>query len=394
MSSRERAPGTHVARGPHRPRPVATIGTMPQGPTAGLPSAKPTAVIPLVAESGQDGAPLTPPEPGTIARRRGVRRTLLVSLVVVSVLLGGGLLGAGLYLRSVESGVNRVNAFDDVPAETRPEKIAADALNVLVLGSDSRDPDASGSRADTIILAHLTKDRTSAQLISIPRDSWVYVPSSKDGLHGNREAKINAAFAWGGLSLMVQTVENYTKVRIDHVVMVDFSGFQEIVDALGGVQIDVDQSFTSTHALTPDGRRNFVKGSQLMSGAMALDYARERYVFADGDFTRIKHQQQVIKAILDKAASGGLLGSPTRLDSFLRATADAVSVDETLPLFDMVLQLRHLRSDDLTFLTNPTKGTGRMGTESVVLVDAERTKALYDAVRSDDAGAIRNAAKK
>jgi LCP family protein required for cell wall assembly len=327
-------------------------------------------------------------------RRRRGKKILLISLLVVALLSGGGLLAGGLYLRSVESSIDRVDAFKDVPAESRPDKVAKDAKNLLILGSDTRDPsNTGGSRSDTIILAHLPKGRESAQLISIPRDTWVFVPKSKDGNHGGREAKINAAFAWGGIPLMVQTVEKYTGVRIDNVALVDFSGFQEIVDALGGVDINVDKAFTSTHSLLPGGRREFKAGKQTMDGAMALDYARERYAFADGDFTRIKHQQQVIKAILDKGVSGGTITSPGKLNSFLRATADAVSVDETFSIFDTATELRHLRSGNLTFVTNPTTGTGRKGSESVVLDDPQKAKALYEAVRNDSVSDIVSAAK-
>ncbi|MDG4829860.1 LCP family protein [Solwaraspora sp. WMMD1047] len=318
----------------------------------------------------------------------------MISVLVLALLGGAGLVGTGLYLRSIESDIERVDAFTEVPEESRPVKEVADAKNLLILGSDSRDPEnASGSRSDTIILAHLPKDRSSAQLISIPRDTWVFVPASKNGQHGNREAKINAAFAWGGLPLMVQTVEKFSGVRIDHVVMVDFAGFKEIIDALGGVEIDVEEAFTSTHSLNPDGRREFKAGRQVMDGAAALDYARERFAFADGDFARIRHQQQVIKAILDKAASGGLLTDPGGLNSFIKATANAVSVDETLSLFDMATDLRHLRGSDLTFCTSPTKGTGMIGSESVVLTDTAGAKTLYDAVRRDAVPDILAAAK-
>jgi LCP family protein required for cell wall assembly len=323
-------------------------------------------------------------------RGRRARRIVLITLVVLALLGGGGLLAGGLYYRSVEGSIERVDAFKDVPTESRPEKVADDAKNILILGSDSRDPEnATGGRSDTIILAHLPKGRGSAQLISIPRDLWVPVPKSKDGQHGGRDAKINAAFAWGGIPLTVQTVEKYTGVRIDHVSIIDFAGFQEIVDALDGVEIDVEQSFTSIHK----PHRKFTKGPQTLDGAAALDYARERYAFRDGDFARMRHQQQLIKAVLDKAASGGLLTNPVRLNSFLRATADAVSVDETMSIFDTASELRHLRSGNLTFLTSPNKGSGRVGSESVVLDDPQKAKALYSAVRRDSVQDVLNAAK-
>jgi LCP family protein required for cell wall assembly len=327
-------------------------------------------------------------------RRRRGRRIALIVLLAVALVGAGGAGAAAFYLRSVESNIERVDAFTDVPEQARPPVVAKDALNIMILGSDSRDPEnSSGSRSDTIILAHLPADRSSAQLISIPRDTWVHVPRSKDGQHGDRDAKINAAFAWGGVPLMVQTVERFTGVRIDHVAMVDFAGFKEIVDALGGIELDIEKGFTSTHSLNPDSRRTFRQGRQTVDGAAALDYARERYAFADGDFARIRHQQQVIKAILDKAASGGTLSNPAKLNAFLKATTNAVSVDKSLSVFDFATELRHLRSDNLSFFTCPTRGTGRVRGESVVFADNARMKALFDAVKRDSVPDLLEAGK-
>lgn len=320
--------------------------------------------------------------PGRRPRPRA-RRLVIIGLLVLALLVCGTAIAGAGYLRSVQGDIKRVEAFRDVPEAERPVKTATGAENILIIGTDSRDPDRStGSRSDSIILAHLPADRSSAQLVSIPRDTWVSVPATTDG-RGGRNAKINAAYAWGGVPLMVRTLEKFTGVRIDHVALIDFAGFKDIVDALDGVEIDVAEGFTSTHSLNPDGRRTFVAGRQVMDGAAALDYARERFAFADGDFARIRHQQQVIRAILDKAASGGLLTSPTRLDAFLRATADAVTADTTMSIVDQAAGLRHLRSSNLTFITSPTKGTGTIRNESVVLADTAKAKKLYDAIRRD-----------
>lgn len=342
-----------------------------------------------------DGRPTgATPVQKPVRRRHRARRIVLICAAVVVVLVAGGVAAAGFYVHSVDSSVKRVNAFTDVPAQSRPVKVAADAENLLILGSDTRDPEnTSGSRSDTIILAHLPKGHGSAQLVSIPRDTWVHVPRSKDGKHGNVDAKINAAYAWGGVPLVVQTVEDFTGVRIDHVAIVDFAGFKEIIDSLGGVDIYVDKAFTSTHSLDPSSRRHFNQGMQHMGGAEALDYSRERYAFADGDFARIQHQQQMIKAVLDKAASGGLLTNPARLNSFIRATAKAVQVDQTLSLVDLATELRNLRSGNLTFFTSPSKGTGMVGDQSVVFADTAKAKGLFDAIRNDDVPAIMAATK-
>ncbi|MER7416508.1 LCP family protein [Micromonospora peucetia] len=330
-------------------------------------------------------------QPGKHAKPRPRwRRVALISLLVVALLGGGGMIAGGLYLRSVESDIERVDAFADVPEAGRPQAVAKGAMNILILGSDTRDPEsASGSRTDTIILAHLPKDRSSAQLISIPRDTWVAVPRSKEGSQGGRDAKINAAYAWGGVPLMVQTVEKFTSVRIDHVMMIDFAGFKEIIDALGGIDIDAEKTFTSIHPPF----RTFRQGVQRMDGETALDYSRQRKQFPDGDFARIRHQQQVIRAILDRAVSGGIVTNPGKLNSFVKATSNAVSVDKNMSLLSMATDLRGLRGDNLRFITSPTKGTGRVGSESVVFANTDKARSFYDAVRRDAVTEILNAGK-
>ncbi|GIF16825.1 LCP family protein [Actinoplanes teichomyceticus] len=353
-------------------------------PATGQPLDEPATTEPTEATGEQpDGGP------ASRRRRKWLRITLILTLIPV-VLIAGAAVAGTFYFRSVTSDVARVDAFSAVPEAARPTKdtVAKDALNFLVLGSDTRDPEnTGGSRSDTIIVLHLTRDRSAAQLISIPRDTWVHVPRSADGKHGDVNAKINAAYAWGGVPLTVQTVESYTGIRIDHVAMVDFAGFKEIVDALGGVRITVEQAFTSTHSLSKDSVRKFQAGPQTMDGATALDYARERYAFKDGDFARIRHQQDVIKAVLDKASSGGVLTNPAKLNAFLRATTSAVGVDKTLNLLDMAMELRHLRSGNLAFYTSPSSGTGMKGDQSVVLPDRARAKKLFTAIRKDDPAA-------
>jgi len=305
--------------------------------------------------------------------------TLLVGLAVL-VTSGVGV-GGWLYYRSIERDVARVDAFAEVPAAERPQPVVKKAVNLLILGSDARGGDPAKSRADTIILAHLTADRRKAQLISIPRDTWVHIPKSADGQHGGTNAKINAALAWGGTPLMVRTVESFIGVRVDHVVLIDFGGFEEIIDALGGVDVQVDRSFTSIAAPF----RTFRAGVQRMDGAAALDFARQRQQFPDGDFSRIRNQQAVIRAVLNEASTSGLLTDPPRLDAFLRAVAKAVTVDTALSIFQMAAELRHLGGEDVQFLTSPSRGTGRVAGQSVVLPDQQRAAALYNAVKRDQA---------
>jgi LCP family protein required for cell wall assembly len=341
---------------------------------------------PAAVEPDPAAQPRKPVAGGRVARlfrRRLVRLTALVLGLVVLVTAAGLGVAGWLYYRTVEGHIARVDAFTQVPAAERPPAVAGKAMNVLILGSDSRDRDLGGSRTDTIILAHLPSNRKKAQLTSIPRDTWVRIPKSADGRAGGKSAKINAAFALGGVPLMVRTVESFTSVRVDHVVLIDFAGFEDIIDALGGVDIHVDKTFTTIGK----PRLTFKAGTHTLDGASALLYARQRQQFRDGDFTRIRHQQDVIEAVLTKAATTGLLTNPTRLNAFLRAATKAITVDKTFSIFKMAAELGSLRSDDLQFLTSPSRGTGRVGTQSVVFPDKQKAAKLYDAIKRDRADA-------
>src|ERR1700754_2353890 len=182
-----------------------------------------------------------------LVRRR--TRRILIGVLATLVLLGaGGGVAAWAYGRSLNGHLARTDAFAGVPESTRPTPVVKGALNVLLLGSDSRDPDKTAdSRTDTIMVLHVDADHKKAEVISIPRDTWVFVPTAPDGQHGNTMAKINAAHAWGGTPLTVQTVETYTGVHIDHVALIDFAGFAQVTDALGGVDLNIEKTIKSIH---------------------------------------------------------------------------------------------------------------------------------------------------
>ena len=227
---------------------------------------------------------------------------------------------------------------------------------------------------------HIPADHKSAQLVSIPRDLWVQVPSANDApCDSGSRAKINASFAFGGLPRAVRTVECMTDVHIDHVMAIDFGGFKEVTDALGGVDLKVEQSITSIHK----PYRKFTKGTMHMDGAQALDWIRQRKQFPQGDFARMRHQQEFLKALMDKAASTGTLTNPAKLNDFLKAVTAAVTVDNDFSLTDMAVQFRNLRGENLTFLTSPNKGSETIAGQSVVVSDREKALALYQAMAAD-----------
>ncbi len=311
-----------------------------------------------------------------------------VILVVGLVLTLAAALGAWAYVGSLNDDMKRTDAFSGLTGNRPPVK-ADGAMNILLLGSDSRDQKAKDSgagqwRTDTIVLLHVPASHDKAYLISMPRDLWVEVPESPDGQHGGAMAKLNAAYAWGGPPLMVQTVENFTGVHIDHVAIVDFWGFKRVVSAVHGVKLcpEMPPGQTSFKSIHPP-YRTFKKGCQTMGGDAALDYIRQRKQFPTGDFARMKHQQEFLKALMDKATSEGVFTSPSTMDAFLRAVTKAVTVDKDFSLMDMAIQFRSLRSKDLTFMTSPHQGTGMIDGQSVVVSDKEKASSLYQAVIDD-----------
>ncbi|MER7333426.1 MULTISPECIES: LCP family protein [unclassified Micromonospora] len=336
---------------------------------------------------GGPGGPVGPGGPDR-PRRRGARprwgRIGLVAGVAVLVLalLGGA--GAWFYARSLNEDLARTDPFSEITGG-RPPKAVDGALNILLVGSDSRDPDApvdqsSKWRADTIIVMHIPSDHQRAYLVSIPRDLYVPIPESANAECGSgQRGKINAAFAFGGLPLAVRTVECFTDVRLDHVMAIDFAGFKQVTDALGGVDLKVERTITSIHK----PYRTFTKGTNHMDGAEALDWIRQRKQFPDGDFARMRHQQEFLRALMDKAASTGTLTNPKKLNDFLKSVTAAVTVDEGFSLVDMAVQFRNLRGENLTFVTSPHVGSQTIDGESVVVSDKEKALAMYKAMSAD-----------
>jgi LCP family protein required for cell wall assembly len=366
----------NVSRAPAAGAGRASIGAGAGRAAVGAPPRRPgnTTVPPRRASGPSYSGRRKGPHWGRIALVGGL------ALLLIGLLTGGGLY---LYYRSLDSGLNRDDPFSQL-TDGRPAKTVDGALNLLMLGSDSRDPDNKGKpgewRSDTIIVLHISASHDKAYLISVPRDLYVHIPKSKaNPKFGNTKAKINAAFAWGGTALTVQTVEEYTQVRMDHVVLIDFGGFKQVIDALGGIDMYVEQDIKSIHP----PHRQFKKGMNHFNGDQALDYARQRYQFPDGDFARMRHQQQMMKAIMDKAASSGTLGNPAKLNAFLKAITKALTVDKDFSLADMAVQFHGLRSENLTFMVSPNAGSQTVNGESVVVPDKTRGPALYSAVKND-----------
>jgi LCP family protein required for cell wall assembly len=349
--------------------------------------AEPTDEPAKASEAGPDGLMdelADESEPESPRRRRRWRRVLVLTVVMLFslVLLTAG----GLYVISdrLADNVARIpSVFTALDPEERPNKPpgqAGQAETFLLAGSDSLadDPNSGASlipgaqRSDVIMLARVNAARTAAVVVSIPRDSWVSVP-------GHGMAKVNAAYAYGGPTLLVRTVEALTNVRVDHFATIDFAGFRAMVDAVGGIDVNVAERTTFGEIVFEPGRNH-------LDGRRALAYVRQRHGLPQGDLSRVQRQQNALRALLAKAVSGGMLRDPVRLYDLLDALSRSVGVDDTLgngDLRSLAFGMRNLRPGTVTFMTSPVAGLGREGRQSVVHLDKRRAQRLWHAFDHD-----------
>ncbi|MET9501276.1 LCP family protein [Streptomyces sp. NPDC006622] len=244
--------------------------------------------------------------------------------------------------------------------------LPTEAVNILVLGSDSRGGDenrelgggdSSGARSDTAMVVHVDAGRTSATVVSIPRDTLVTRPSCPLPSGGSTEvshgAMFNSAYALGGPVCAVKTVESLTDVRMDHFVEVDFAGFAKLVDALGGVTVTTTEDIEDE-----DSHLSLAAGTHHLDGTRALALARTRHGIGDGsDLGRIGLQQTLVKALLEQIASTALLKSPTRLyrvaDAVTAGLTTDTGLDSLAELTELGRSLEGLSAANVTTVTLP-----------------------------------------
>ena len=298
---------------PRQSRPAGS-GDPDDQATRVVPRQQPSAARPAPAPVRPSPPPADPADPGR--GRRGRPRFKVRYLLVLLVLWLVFLVAVPFFAWSK---VDKV-AFE--PKGDRPAE--QPGTTYLLVGSDSRGDlseaqrkelgtgDAQGQRTDTILLLHTGSGPNL--LMSIPRDSIVDIP-------GNGEGKINAAFAYGGPRLLVQTIENETGIRVDQYVEIGFGGFAGIVDAVGGIQICPTEAMKD-----PLAKLDVKKGCQQADGPTALGYARSRKLAALGDIDRARRQREVISAIGSKVISPWTIINPFRWWGTNTSAADAVAV--------------------------------------------------------------------
>ena len=319
--------------------------------------------------------------------------SLSVGIVALSAI---GWLGLG----RVSGSLNRTDAFANL--KNRPEKPTS-AMNLLLVGSDNRQgltkdqirelwvggtDIAAGARSDTMLLVHISKNRDSAVVISLPRDSLVTIPehvSSSDStkIVPTRQNKLNAAFSFGGAPLLIETLEGETGLRIDHYIEINYLGFTNIIDALGGIDVCVKKDINDSKSAL-----KLSAGLQTLDGIQALKYVRTRQFDGLGDIGRMKRQQEFMSAVLRKATSTGTLLNPIKLVSFLNAAIKTVTTDNEFNKNDLLTlgkQLKNLSADRVRTLTVPLSNpNGRAaGVGSVVIWDEVLSADLFNRLLND-----------
>ncbi|MEH1168783.1 LCP family protein [Micromonospora sp. CPCC 205539] len=321
---------------------------------------------------------------------RGVPRWARVCMVfglTLTVLSGGALVGTEVLMARYEGAVGKADLFGDQAAGAQEKKSDIKGpLNLLLVGIDPRTPTAA-PLADSIMVLHVPATMDRAYLFSVPRDLYVDIPEFKKANFYGEKTKINAAMSFGskvpgknpdaarGFELLATTVQKVTGIkRFDAGAIINFTGFQKIVDAMGGVDMYVEREVRSEHK-QPDGtarpgkthgegyvgpQATYTKGTHHLKGWQALDYVRQRYPkngVPDSDYGRQRHQQQFVKAMVGQAFSADVVANPIKLDKVLRAAGQSLIFNgRGHSVVDFGLALKNIRPNTIQMIKLPGGG--------------------------------------
>ena len=315
--------------------------------------------------------------PRHLAPRRGLPKWAKVTIIILLVVANLGALGVFWALNTGEEVLALAQTDDEVVNEL--SQATGDSLTFLVVGSDSREGiddltffgPAGGERGDVIMLVHLDQTTGDARMLSVPRDLWVDIP-------GNGQGKINAAYAYGGPSLMVQAIRENLGIEVNHYVEVDFVGFISMVDELGGVEM------TFPHPARDAASGLAIEaGTQILDGEQALAFARSRkyeelqngnWVHVEAtDIGRTQRQQQVVRAILTELKTPGSIAEAGQIAGSM---AQHMTVDGTLAdssVASLAWNFRGLITGSLEGQTLPVYGDSVGGAAVVRAAEPEAT---------------------
>lgn len=321
---------------------------------------------------------------------RGVPRWARICTVfgtVLTVLSGAVLVGTEVLMARYEGAVGKADLFGDQAAGAQAKKSDIKGpLNILLVGIDPRTPTAA-PLADSIMVLHVPASMDRAYLFSLPRDLYVRIPEFKKADFPGETTKINAAMSFGskvpganpdaarGFELLATTVQKVTGIkRFDAGAIINFTGFQKIVDAMGGVDMYIERDVKSEHK-QPDGTPRpgntrgegyvgpqalYKKGNRHLSGWQALDYVRQRYPkngVPDSDYGRQRHQQQFVKAMVGQAFGADVVANPIKLDKVLRAAGQSLIFNgRGSSVVDFGLALKDIRPNTIEMIKLPGGG--------------------------------------
>ncbi|NUO44431.1 MAG: LCP family protein [Streptomyces sp.] len=309
------------------------------------------------------------------------------------VVLGGT--GAGYLYFKLNGNIKSVD-IDQALGTDRPTKVDNGSENILVLGSDTRSgtnkklgggADDGSARSDTAMVVHIYEGHKKASVVSIPRDTLVDRPECTDSNGTEHDAAsmamFNSAYSTGGAACAVKTVESLTGIRMDHYLEVDFSGFQKLIDELGGVDVTTTKSISD-----PESHLNLKAGTHTLTGKQALGLVRTRHGVGDGsDLGRIQLQQAFIKALIDQIKHVDVFGNPKKLYDLANTATKAVTTDSDLgsvkKLMSFANGLKGISSKNMTMVTMPVQYDPADGNR--VLVDEAKSKMVWKALENDRA---------
>ncbi|TDB73554.1 LCP family protein [Micromonospora sp. KC723] len=316
-------------------------------------------------------------------------RVCTVFGAVLMLLSGVVLVGYEALLARYEGAVGKADLFGDQAAGAQERKSDIKGpLNILLVGIDPRNP-KQPPLADSIMVLHVPSTLDRAYLFSMPRDLYVDIPSFDKANYPGGRGKLNGAMSHGstvqgqnpstaqGFELLAKTVQQVIGIkRFDAGAIINFTGFQKIVDAMGGVTMYIERDVKSEHR-EPDGRHRkgnpygegyigpqaeYKKGTQHLSGWQALDYVRQRYPkngVPDGDYGRQRHQQQFIKAMAKQAVSADVVTNPIKLDRVVRAAGQSLTFNgRGNSIVDFALALKDVRPENVELIKLPGEGIG------------------------------------
>jgi len=346
-------------------------------------------------DSGDGSDTEGPKRKGRVRRKHTIAKVLLAVVVSLSIITG---LGVVYFYRHLNGNLNVIN-IEEALGDDRPEKKRVEGpqepLNVLVMGSDTRDCDGcaldnevGGNASDTTILMHLSADRERAYGVSIPRDTIVDRPActTESGTKTAPATDVmwNEAFTVGGPTCTVDQFETLTGVFVDHIVVVNFAGFEDMVNAIGGVPVCIPEDIVD-----PEHGINIPAGTREIEGREALNYVRARYTLGNGsDIGRIRRQQAFIAAMAQKVISAGTLARVDRLVRFLNAATKSLTVDEGLESVIDIAKIgvgfQGIGLGNIQFVTAPNDyypSDSDLAGRVFLLDSAER---LWDQIASDE----------